>query len=154
MKKAIFPGSFDPFTIGHESIVKRAIPLFDQIEIAVGYNTNKMGYFPLEQRLQWIKDVFEDEQKITVTKYEGLTVNYCASIKAGYILRGLRTAADFEYERAIAQMNRSMHPEIETVFLLTLPEYAHVASTIVRDVIMYGGDATMFLPEKIKITKN
>jgi pantetheine-phosphate adenylyltransferase len=153
MKKAIFPGSFDPFTIGHESIVRRALPLFDQIIIAVGYNTNKMGYFPLEKRVNWIKDVFEGEPKIEVTTYEGLTVNFCANIKADYILRGLRTAADFEYERAIAQMNRSMFPKIESVFLLTLPEYAHVASTIVRDVIMYGGDATMFLPAKIKITK-
>jgi pantetheine-phosphate adenylyltransferase len=153
MKKAIFPGSFDPFTIGHESIVRRALPMFDQIVIAVGYNTNKSGYFPLEQRIQWIKDVFSDEPKIEVTKYEGLTVNYCASIDADYILRGLRTSADFEYERAIAQMNRAMQPQIETVFLLTLPEYAHVASTIVRDVIMYGGDATMFLPKQIKIKK-
>lgn len=153
MKKAIFPGSFDPFTIGHESIVRRALPLFDQIIVAVGYNTNKMGYFPLEQRMQWIKDVFENEPKVEVAKYEGLTVNYCVEINAGYILRGLRTAADFEYERAIAQMNRAMHPGIETVFLLTRPEHAHVNSTIVRDIIMYGGDATIFLPEKIKISK-
>lgn len=152
MKKAIFPGSFDPFTIGHESVVRRALPLFDKIVIAVGYNTNKMGYFPLEQRVQWIKDVFENEPKVEVEKYEGLTVNYCASINAGYILRGLRTSADFEYERAIAHMNRSMHPGIETVFILTRPEHAHVASTIVRDIIMYGGDATIFLPDKIKIT--
>jgi len=153
MKKAIFPGSFDPFTIGHESIVRRALPLFDKIIIAVGYNTNKMGYFPLNQRVQWIKDVFEDEPKVEVTKYEALTVNFCANIGVKYILRGLRTAADFEYERAIAQMNFSMHPEIETVFLLTRPEHSHVTSTIVRDVIMYGGDATIFLPEKIKVSK-
>jgi pantetheine-phosphate adenylyltransferase len=153
MKKAIFPGSFDPFTIGHESVVRRALPLFDTIIVSVGYNTNKMGYFSLEQRIQWIKDVFENEPKIEVDKYEGLTVDYCVNMNAGYILRGLRTAADFEYERAIAQMNRAMHPAIETVFLLTRPEHAHVTSTIVRDIIMYGGDATIFLPEKIKITK-
>jgi pantetheine-phosphate adenylyltransferase len=153
MKKAIFPGSFDPFTIGHESVVRRALPLFDKIVIAIGYNTNKMGYFPLEQRMQWIKEVFENEPKVEVDMYEDLTVNYCVSINASYILRGLRTAVDFEYERAIAQMNRSMHSDIETVFLLTLPEHAHVTSTIVRDIIMYGGDAAIFLPKKIKITK-
>lgn len=150
-KTAIFPGSFDPFTIGHESILNRALPLFDKIIIAVGYNTNKEGFFPLEDRLGWIKTVFEDEKKVEVMKYEGLTVDFCSSVGAQYILRGLRTSSDFEYERAIAQMNRSMHPEIESVFLLTQPEHTHVASTIVRDIILHGGDASMFLPDKIKI---
>jgi pantetheine-phosphate adenylyltransferase len=152
-KKALFPGSFDPFTIGHESIVRRALPLFDRIIIAVGYNTNKRGFFPLEDRIQWIKTVFEDEPKIEIEVYENLTVEYCSEIGASYILRGLRTAADFEYERAIAQMNRAMHPEIESVFLLTKPEHSHVTSTIVRDVIMNGGDASQFLPSKVKISK-
>jgi pantetheine-phosphate adenylyltransferase len=152
-KKALFPGSFDPFTIGHESIVRRALPLFDRIIIAVGYNTNKRGFFSLEDRIQWIKTVFEDEPKIEIEVYENLTVEYCSEIGASYILRGLRTAADFEYERAIAQMNRAMHPEIESVFLLTKPEHSHVTSTIVRDVIMHGGDASQFLPSKVKISK-
>jgi pantetheine-phosphate adenylyltransferase len=152
-KKALFPGSFDPFTIGHESIVRRALPLFDKIVVAIGYNTNKKGFFPLDDRLTWIKSVFEGEPKIEVAVFEKLTVEYCSAIGASYILRGLRTAADFEYERAIAQMNRSMHPEIESIFLLTKPEHSHVASTIVRDVIMHGGDASQFLPEKVKITK-
>lgn len=152
-KTALFPGSFDPFTIGHESIVKRALPLFDKIIVAIGYNTNKMGFFPLEERLNWIKTVFEDEEKIDVEVFEGLTVDFCIKKKAGYILRGLRTSSDFEYERAIGQMNRAMHPEIETVFLLTQPEHTHVASTIVRDIILHGGDASMFLPRKIKITR-
>lgn len=150
-KVALFPGSFDPFTIGHESIVRRAMSLFDEIIIAIGYNTNKEGFFPLEKRMKWIEDVFEGEQKVKVTKYEGLTVDFCSASRANYILRGLRTSSDFEYERAIAQMNRAMHPEIESVFLLTQPEHTHVASTIVRDIIQHGGDASMFLPDKIKI---
>lgn len=150
-KVAVFPGSFDPFTIGHESIVKRALPLFDKIIIAVGYNTKKETYFPLESRIAWIREVFSGVDGIDVQKYQGLTVDFCIKAEANYILRGLRTSSDFEYERAIAQMNRTMHPEIESVFLLTLPEYTHVASTIVRDIIMHGGDASMFLPERIKI---
>jgi pantetheine-phosphate adenylyltransferase len=153
MKRALFPGSFDPFTIGHESIVRRALPLFDEVIIAVGYNTSKNSYFSIDQRVGWVKDVFSDEPKIKVNIYEGLTIEYCIKVKADYILRGLRTAADFEYERAIAQMNRSMHPEIESVFMLTQPEYAHVASTIVRDIIKFGGDASKFLPKKIKIPR-
>jgi pantetheine-phosphate adenylyltransferase len=150
-KVALFPGSFDPFTIGHESIVRRAMSLFDEIIIAIGYNTNKEGFFPLKKRMKWIEDVFEGEPKIKVTKYESLTVDFCSVCKANYILRGLRTSADFEYERAIAQMNRAMNPGIESVFLLTQPEHTHVASTIVRDIIQHGGNASMFLPDKIKI---
>lgn len=150
-KTAIFPGSFDPFTIGHESILNRALPLFDKIIVAVGYNTNKEGFFALEDRLGWIKTVFEGEDRVEVMKYEGLTVDFCSKVGAQYILRGLRTSSDFEYERAIAQMNRAMHPEIESIFLLTQPEHTHVASTIVRDIILHGGDASMFLPDKIKI---
>jgi pantetheine-phosphate adenylyltransferase len=152
-KIALFPGSFDPFTIGHESVVRRAIPLFDKIIVAIGYNTLKMGFFSLEKRVKWIEDVFEGEKKLEVKTYDGLTVDFCAKMEARYIVRGLRTAVDFEYERVIAQMNRSMHPEIETVFLLTEPEHTHIASTVVRDIIMHGGDASMFLPKKIIITK-
>jgi pantetheine-phosphate adenylyltransferase len=150
-KNTLFPGSFDPFTIGHESIVRRALPLFDKIIVAIGYNTNKMGFFALEKRVKWIEDVFKGEKKIEVKTYQGLTVDFCAKMEARYILRGLRTAVDFEYERVIAQMNRSMHPEIETVFLLTEPEHTHIASTVVRDIIMNGGDASIFLPKEIKI---
>ena len=152
-KTALFPGSFDPFTIGHESIVRRALPLFDHIIIAVGYNTNKKGFFPLDTRLEWIKKVFEGEHKIEIDSYEGLTIDFCNQKGASYILRGIRTSSDFEYERAIAQMNRAMQPEVESVFLLTLPEYTHVASAIVRDIILNGGDASMFLPDKIKIPR-
>jgi pantetheine-phosphate adenylyltransferase len=150
-KTALFPGSFDPFTIGHESVVRRALPLFDKIVIAIGHNTKKPGFFPLEKRIQWIKDVFQGENKIDVQTYNMLTIEYCKTIGAQYILRGLRTSSDFEYERAIGQMNRTMDDSIETVFLLTEPEHTHITSTVVRDVIRYGGNANVFLPEKIKI---
>ena len=151
MKKAVFPGSFDPFTVGHESILRRAIPLFDEIIIAVGYNVNKHGYFTLEDRKRWIIDVFADEPKIKVDHFEGLTINYCKKVGAGYLLRGLRTSADFEYERAIAQVNKAMYEGIETVFLLTMPEHTPVTSTIVRDIIRNGGDASKFLPKGMNI---
>ena len=148
MKKiAIFPGSFDPFTIGHESILRRAIPMFDKIVIMIGFNANKKSFFPIEKRLKWINQVFKDEEKVEVQTYGGLTVDFCKETGARYILRGLRTSSDFEYERAIAQMNKKMHPEIETVFLLTLPEHTPVNATIIRDIIFHGGDASMFLPK-------
>lgn len=150
---ALFPGSFDPFTIGHESIVRRALPLFDKIIVAIGYNTLKKTLLTVENREKLIKDVFAGEKKVEVAKFQGLTVDYCKTAGAKYLLRGLRTAADFEYERAIGQMNKAMRPEIESVFLLTSPEYTPVNSTIVRDIIMYGGDAGKFLPKGIDIKK-
>lgn len=150
-KTAIFPGSFDPFTIGHESIVKRAIPLFDSIVISIGYNSNKLGFFPIEDRINWIRGVFADFPQIIVKQYNGLTVDFCKEVGAHYILRGIRTSSDFEYERAIAQTNKQMHPDIESVFFLTTPEITHITSTIVRDIIRHGNDASIFLPESIKI---
>lgn len=150
-RTAIFPGYFDPFTIGHESIVRRAFSLFDKIFIAIGYNTNKRGFFPLEKRVGWIKQVFENDLQVVVDYYEGLTVDFCRKVNAKYILRGLRTAADFEYERAIAQINKTMYPGLETVFLLTAPEYTPVTSTIIRDIIRQGGDATKFLPNSVDL---
>lgn len=149
--KAVFPGSFDPFTIGHESIIRRGLVFFSDIVIAIGYNINKGGFLPLELRKKWIEYIFQDEPRITVDTYSTLTVDYCKSINSNYILRGLRTAADFEYERAIGQMNRAMHPDIETVFLLTAPEYSAVNSTIVRDILRHGGDASIFLPKKANL---
>lgn len=143
---AVFPGSFDPFTIGHESIVKRGLYLFDRIIIAVGINTNKVDFFPVEKRVQWIKEAFEFEERVSVHSYEGLTVDFCKRMNANFILRGLRTSADFEYERSIAQVNKAMNNEIETVFILTDPEYSAVTSTLVRDIIRHGGDASKFLP--------
>jgi pantetheine-phosphate adenylyltransferase len=146
-KTAVFPGSFDPFTIGHESIVRRALVLFDEIIIAIGINTNKDDFFALADRIEWIQKLFADEPKITVDHYEGLTIDYCKRKNAYFVLRGLRTSSDFEYERAIAQMNKAMYPEIESVFILTDPEYTSVSSSIVRDIIRHGGDAGKFLPE-------
>lgn len=150
-KTAIFPGSFDPFTIGHESIVKRALPLFDKIVIMIGFNVNKKSFFSIEKRLKWINQVFNNEERIEVRVHEGLTVDFCKEVGAKYILRGLRTSSDFEYERAIAQINKKMHPEIETVFLLTLPEHTPVNATIIRDIVLHGGDASMFLPKGIDL---
>lgn len=150
---AVFPGSFDPITIGHESIVRRALPLFDKIYIAIGYNLTKQGYFQLEKRIKWIKKVFEGEPKIIVDHFTGLTVEYCRKVNAAYILRGLRTSADFEYERAIGQINKSFDQEIETIFLLTQPEHTFIASTSVKDIIINGGDASIFLPEKLRNEK-
>ncbi len=150
-KIAIFPGSFDPFTVGHESIVRRATRLFDRIIIMIGYNSNKKSFFPLEKRIKWIETVFEGDPQITVEVHEGLTVDFCRKTGAGYIIRGLRTSADFEFERAIAQVNKQMYPEIETVFLLTIPEHTPVNSTIVRDIILHGGDASRFLPKSLNM---
>ncbi|MEN6454507.1 MAG: pantetheine-phosphate adenylyltransferase [Prolixibacteraceae bacterium] len=150
-KIAVFPGSFDPFTIGHESIVLRALPIFDKIIIMIGYNTNKQSFFKLSKRLHWVQRVFADEPKIEVMEHEGLTVDFCKKVSANYILRGLRTSSDFEYERAIAQMNKKLYPTIETVFLLTMPEHTPINSSIVRDIILHGGDASMFLPKALNM---
>lgn len=150
-KIAVFPGSFDPFTIGHQDIVKRALPLFEKMIIAIGENSSKNGLFSIEKRVEWIKNTFKDEPKVFVETYNGLTVNYCIDKGAQFLLRGLRTSADFEYERAIAQMNKKMYPEIESVFLLTSPEYTSISSTIVREIIKHGGDASQFLPKVVDI---
>ena len=152
-KIAIFPGSFDPFTIGHESVITRAMPLFEEIIVAIGTNTNKQAYFPIKQRMQMIREVFTDTGKIKIESYGGLTVEYCKKKGARYLLRGLRTSSDFEYERAIAQTNKAMYPELESVFLLTLPEHTPINSTIVREIIRLGGDASQFIPKAIDLSK-
>lgn len=152
MKKiAVFPGSFDPFTIGHEGIVIRGLSLFDEIIIAVGANALKKSYYPLGVRKEMIRRVFQNEPRIRVDHYEGLTVDYCRKNGASYLLRGLRTAADFEFERAIAQVNRALIPEVESIFLLTIPEHSPINSTIVRDIIRSGGDASRFVPAAINL---
>ncbi len=151
-KTALFPGSFDPFTVGHEALVRRAIMLFDKVIIAVGENTEKKNLFSIENRIKMISKVFDGESRVIVTRYRGLTVDFCRKSNASYIIRGLRTAADFEYERAMGQMNRKMAPEIDTVFLLTSTEHTPVNSTIVRDIIVNGGDASPFVPSVIKIS--
>lgn len=151
-KTAVFPGSFDPFTVGHEALVTRALMLFDKVIIAVGENTEKKNLFTIENRMKMISKVFDGESRVVVTRYRGLTVEFCRKNGASYILRGLRTSADFEYERAMGQMNRKMAPEIDTVFLLTSTEHTPVNSTIVRDIIVNGGDASMFVPSVIRIS--
>jgi len=150
MKKiAIFPGSFDPVTKGHESIVLRALPLFEKIIIAVGVNAEKSGFFNVDQRVNWLKNVFSAYRQIEITTYSGLTVDFCRKVNAGYIIRGLRTSADFEFERSIGQINKQMHPGIETVFLLTTPEHTALTSSIVRDIISNSGDVSPFVPEAV-----
>ncbi len=149
-RKAVFPGSFDPFTIGHELIVRRALNLFDEIIIGIGINIEKKHLFPLEVRQKWIEEIFASESKIKVMTYNMLTVDFCRQQGARFILRGLRTSADFEYERIIGQINRQLGEfEIETVYLLTLPEHTYISSTFVREVIKYKGDIRKFVPENI-----
>ncbi|MEI8047734.1 MAG: pantetheine-phosphate adenylyltransferase [Bacteroidota bacterium] len=151
MKIAIFPGSFDPVTLGHDSIVRRALPLFDKIIVAIGVNADKSGYFDIEKRLDWLKQTFSDLPQVSVESYNGLTVDFCKKMNASYIIRGLRTSADFEFERGVAQVNLKLVPDIETVFLLTLPEYVMITSSIVREVHKHGGHIGQFIPEKISI---
>lgn len=150
MKIAIFPGSFDPITKGHQDIILRALPLFDKIIVAVGENSSKKYLFSQEQRVKWIKAVFAKEKKISVEAFTGLTVDYCKKKKASYILRGLRTSADFEFERSIGQINKAMSG-VETIFLLTAPELSAINSTIVRDIVINKGDASKFVPKEVKL---
>ena len=153
-KIAIFPGSFDPITKGHESVVNRALPLFDKIIIAIGNNSEKNdSLFPLKSRINWIKQTFNNKPKVEVKEYDGLTIDFCKKMKAGFILRGLRTSADFEFERAIAQTNRFLAKNIETIFILTTPEHTSITSTIAREVFKNGGDASLFVPKGIILKK-
>jgi len=150
-KTAVFPGSFDPITRGHESVIRRAITLFDKVVVAVGQNAEKKSYFSLEQRIDFIRQVFAGTPQIVVESYSGLTVDFCRKTGAKFILRGLRTSADFEFERSIGQVNKKLYPDIETVFLLTLPEYTAINSSVVRDILRHGGDVSQFIPESITI---
>jgi pantetheine-phosphate adenylyltransferase len=151
-KIAVFPGSFDPITKGHESVLKRALPLFDKLYIAIGINAEKKEFFSIEKRMDWINFVFKDYPAVEVIKYQGLTVDLCKKVNAKYILRGLRTSADFEFERSIGQINRKLYPGIETVFILTAPEYTSLNSGIVRDILRHGGDANQFVPDGINLS--
>ncbi len=150
MKKAVFPGSFDPFTLGHLDIIKRALPLFDEIIVAIGVNAEKKYMFTLQQRQQFITETFIHEPKVKVITYQGLTIDLCKQQKAQFILRGLRNPADFEFEKAIAHTNRKLS-KIETIFLLTAANTSYISSSIVRDVIRNGGDYTVLVPDSVRV---
>ncbi len=145
----LFPGTFDPLTLGHVDIINRALPLFDKIVVGIGLNAAKAPMFTAEQRLQWIRDIYKDEDRVEGAVYEGLTIDYCKKIGANFILRGIRYVSDFEYEKTIADANRTLDRTIETIFLTGEPKYTSVASTIVRDILRNGGDASLFLPEVV-----
>ena len=148
----LFPGTFDPVTLGHTDIIDRALPLFDKLVIGIGRNTNKQPMFDEEQRLNWLHEIYKDNPKVEAIVYDGLTVNCCKQVNANFILRGIRYVNDFEYEKAIADMNRSIAENIETVFLTCLPQFTSVASTLVRDVLKNGGDVSKFLPGPVNRT--
>jgi pantetheine-phosphate adenylyltransferase len=149
MRIALFPGTFDPVTFGHIDIIERSLPLFDKLFVGIGINSNKAPMFSAEQRVSWLDEIFKNEPKIESVIYEGLTVECCKKVSANYILRGIRYVNDFEYEKAIADMNRSLDENIETVFLTCLPKFTSVASTLVRDVIKNGGDVSQFVPKVV-----
>lgn len=145
----LFPGTFDPVTLGHIDIIDRALPLFDKLVIGIGRNVNKVPMFTEEQRLKWLKEIYKDNPKVDAVVYDGLTVDCCEQVGAKFILRGIRYVNDFEYEKAIADMNRSLDGHIDTVFLTCLPQFTSVASTLVRDVLKNGGDVSQFLPDVV-----
>ena len=149
---AVFPGSFDPITRGHVDLVRRALPLFDKVIVAIGVNSKKKTFFSLEQRKSWINAVFSDEPKVEVGDFEGLTVDYCRSVNAGYLIRGLRNASDFDYEKTISQINNIIGENIETIFLIAKPELSHVSSSVVREIIDAKGDVKAFLPDEVDLS--
>ena len=149
MRICLFPGTFDPVTLGHIDIINRSLSLFDKLVIGIGKNANKAPMFDDEQRLNWVKEIYKDDPRVDALVYEGLTAECCKSIGANFILRGIRYVSDFEYEKAIADMNRSLDSSIETIFLTCLPEFTSVASTLVRDVLRNGGDVSPFLPDVV-----
>ncbi|MFD0940890.1 pantetheine-phosphate adenylyltransferase [Pedobacter boryungensis] len=148
MKIALFPGSFDPITIAHVDILKRALPLFDRIVVGIGLNSSKQNFLSAEKREEMVRTIFVNNPNVDVQLYEGLTVDFCRKINAKYMVRGIRSASDFEYERAIAQINQTMMPDVETILLLSKPEYSAISSTIVRDILRNNGDVSPFVPKE------
>jgi pantetheine-phosphate adenylyltransferase len=148
----LFPGTFDPITLGHIDILRRALPIFDHIVVGIGRNANKSPMFTTEQRIEWVNEIFKHESRVSAQSYDGLTIQFCKKINARFILRGIRFVSDFEYEKTIADANRSLDRSIETVFLTGEPQYTSVASTIVRDILRNGGDASSFLPSEVNNT--
>lgn len=153
MKRAVFPGSFDPITIGHKYIAEKALEIFDELVIAIGYNSQKKGFFSVDKRINWIKQTFKNDSRISVNLYEGLTIDFCKKVDAKFIVRGLRTSLDFEYERMIAQNNKLIEESIETVFILTKPEFTAINSTIIRDIYQHKGNIKRFVPFGIDLEK-
>ncbi len=151
-RKAIFPGTFDPFTIGHDSLVRRSLELVDELVIAIGVNDTKKTYFPLDKRISMIEELYKDDKRISVTSYNSLTVDFAEEIEANVIVRGIRTINDFEYEKTIADMNRTL-AGVETIVLFTEPELTHISSTIVRELLRYGRDVNKFIPAGIKLSQ-
>ena len=150
----LFPGTFDPVTLGHTDIINRALPLFDKVVIGIGINSSKNPMFSAAQRMEWFNEIYKNESRVESVVYDGLTVHYCKIIGARFILRGIRYVSDFEYEKTIADANRTMDSNIETIFLTGEPKYTSVASTIVRDIIRNGGNASPFLPQAVNNTLN
>ncbi|MFN4084235.1 MAG: pantetheine-phosphate adenylyltransferase [Bacteroidia bacterium] len=147
---ALFPGTFDPITVGHLNILERALNLFDEIIIGIGHNSSKITLFPLEDRLKWIEEIVQQYKHVRVESYEGLTVDFCKKVNANYIIRGLRNMSDFDYEKNIAQMNKLVYPNAETIFLMCDPAFTPISSSVVRDLIRNGGDATGYVPPQVK----
>jgi len=151
VRRAVFPGSFDPITRGHENILRRAAGLFDEVVVALGVNHDKQGMFPLDQRIAWCEATFADMENVRVDRFEGLTADYCKRIGAGWLIRGVRNGGDFEYERTIAQMTKYLDAGIETFILFTDPEHAPISSSVVREIVHHGGDVSRFVPDAVDL---
>jgi pantetheine-phosphate adenylyltransferase len=153
VKIAVIPGSYDPITFGHIDIIRRALPLFDEVIVAIGINSQKKNLFSLDERIRWIQEIFKDEPKVKVDHFEGLTLHYCQKVGAKYLVRGIRNATDFDYERTISQIHNTIATDLETLFFIAKPELSHISSTIVRELILGGGDISAFVPDLVSVKK-
>ncbi len=153
MKIAVIPGSYDPITFGHIDIIRRALPLFDEVIVAIGINSQKKNLFSLDERIGWIQEIFKDEPKVKVDHFEGLTLHFCQKVGAKYLVRGIRNATDFDYERTISQIHNTIATDLETLFFIAKPELSHISSTIVRELILGGGDISAFVPDLVSVKK-